>query len=145
MFFDHRRLLHVMDTKTRCSAGTICDHMTLDTSAQELLACWIKQIWTPHMIRGDHVFNHESFIDFVKTIASTFEPIPPRHHQRNVPQSKRGVIHSIYLRLKEAESEVKTGILAVKTIDIPNQLYGEMLCLHMSLAMVSQNRFSIFP
>lgn len=122
MFLDEHRLLHMMDTNIRFSAGILCDEMTRNTSARGLLAFWITQFWTPHVVREHNTLNRKSSMDFVKTVGSNFEPLPARPYQKNILKSKHGVIRSIYLRLKEAEPDAKTEILAIQAIDISNQL-----------------------
>lgn len=118
--FDDHHFLHAMNTITRLSANILCNNMTLNTLAQGLLECWITQFWTPYVIRGDNAFNCKPCIDFVKFIGSTFDPIPPRRPQNNVPEAKHGVICLFNLRPNEAEPDAKTGILAIHAIDSSN-------------------------
>lgn len=46
MFLANYRILHIMDTKTRFSAGMICNDMSLETSAYAVAACWLTKFWT---------------------------------------------------------------------------------------------------
>lgn len=57
MLLDEHFILHVMNDKTRFSAGLICDNASLQTSSFALNACWITPFWTPGVIRGDDAFN----------------------------------------------------------------------------------------
>lgn len=124
MFLDIHRLPHKMNAKTRFSAGILCDNMELETFAHGITSCWTTPLGASKVLHRDDAFNHKAFTDFVTAIGSTFEPIPPRRHQKNVLESKHGVVRSIYLRLEESEPNMDTWILAVQSIDISNQLYG---------------------
>lgn len=77
--------------------------MSLENSACALKVCWITPFWTFNVIRGDDSFSHKPLIDFVKSLGSTFGPIPPRRNQKNVLESKHAIIQSIYLRLQEVD------------------------------------------
>lgn len=86
-----------MGAKSRFSVGHICDNLSLEYSAYAITACSLTQFWTLDSIRGDDPFRDKSFRDFCKANGSQFEPVPPRRHQKNVIESKHGVMRSVYI------------------------------------------------
>lgn len=98
LVLDSHRIFHVMDTKSRFSPGLICDNMVLEYSAYTIVSCWLIPLCTPDSVRGDDAFKQKPFQDFVAAIGSKFERVPPRRHQKNILESRHGVIRSIYIR-----------------------------------------------
>lgn len=74
--------MHIMDTKTRLSAGVICEDTSMVNAVYTLQIGWLTPFWTHGAIRGDDVFNLGVFTEYVKTIGSKFGPVPPHRHQK---------------------------------------------------------------
>lgn len=60
------------------------------------------------------------YVDFAVTIGSKFEPISPRHHQKNVLESKHGILRSIFIRLSNDDNLLDEEVRITLTIDISN-------------------------
>lgn len=124
VFLDNIRLFDVMDAKIRYSAGTICDDLSVQSSILSFVSCWLNPFWSPITVRGDTAFNNEQFISFIHEIGSSFGPVPPRRHQKNVIESKHGIIRSIIIRLQHAQPERDNRRLALQVLSISNDLSG---------------------
>lgn len=113
-----------MDSKTRYSAGLVCADTSLKKSNFSFTTTWLSPFWSSINVRGDQAFNHTEFKNFITSIGATFGPIPPRRHQKNVIESKHGIIRSIFIRLKADQPDADAATLAQKSIFISNNLYG---------------------
>lgn len=101
MFPSEHCVLHIMDTKTRLSAGVICADTLLSNAIYALQIGWLTPFWIPASIRAGDGFNHTKFIYFVKSIGSQFEPILPRHHNKNVLDSKHSILRLVFIPLSQ--------------------------------------------
>lgn len=63
-------------------------------------------------VREDQAINNHEFTTFLNSIASEFGPIPSRRRQKNVLESKHGIIRSIYIRLKSDQPDADLPLLA---------------------------------
>lgn len=117
-------MFHIMDSKTRLSAGVVVDDTSLTNALYALQIGWLTPFWTPDAIRGDQAFNHELFTKFAASIGSNFEPIPPRRHNKNVLESKHGILRSIFIRLCNADDQLDERVAIAMAFDVSNQLYG---------------------
>lgn len=50
--------------------------------------------------------------------------VPQRHHLKNMIEPNNGPILSLFLRLKASDDKVLDALLAIRAIQISNDLYG---------------------
>lgn len=124
LFLDDLCIFHIMDSRTRYSAGLVCPDTTLKNSVFASTTTWLSPFWSPSSVRGDQAFNHTEFTNFISSIGATFGPIPPRRHQKNVIESKHGIIRSIFIRLKADKPDMDASTLVQQSFLISNNLYG---------------------
>lgn len=72
-----------MNATIRLSAGIACDSVSLASSAYELNICWITPFWALIVIHVNDDFNNNELTDFVTSVRSTSESVPPHRHQQN--------------------------------------------------------------
>ena len=116
-------LFHAMDSVTRYSGCSIVPDTSLEAAVVAYESCWLCQFWPPSTVLGDAAFKRDVFINFLRMNDTEFCPIPPRRHNKNVLESKHGVIRGIFLRLLN-EDQSNAELAAVQAVPISNDLYG---------------------
>lgn len=124
IFLDDLCIFHIMDSKTRYSAGLVCADTSLKNAIYSFTTTWLSPFWSPINVKDDQAFIDTEFTNFITSIGATFGAIPPRRHQKNVIESKHGIIRSIFIRLKADQPDADAATLAQKSIFISNNLYG---------------------
>lgn len=100
---DEYCILHAMNTKTRFSVSVICNDTSMNIAMYVLQMGWLTPFWSPEFIRCDDDFNNSKFKDFFSAAGTNFEFIAPRQHQKNVLESKHGILRFNYPRLLYAQ------------------------------------------
>lgn len=121
---DDVRLFHVMDSYSRFSAALPVSSMSLSDAIAAFEAIWISHFWPPCAVQGDLAFRHNEFQEFLAQYGTSFRPVPPRRHHKNLLESKHGFIRAIFLRLKSASASTSPALLATMSVRISNEMYG---------------------
>ena len=65
-----------------------------------------------------------------------FRPVPSRKHHKNPFDPKKGVIRSIFIRLKHESPNANISILALRHVTIANDVYGSDVMSAFEIAKV---------
>ena len=122
------RVLHIMDSSTRYSAGTVVFTTSMQEAILGIEAQWVSPFWHPHTVLFDKAFDNQEFRSYLKMSVIEPRPIPPRRHNKNVLESKHKIIRDIFLRLLGDEDisddNVNGPVLVQMALRISNDLYG---------------------
>lgn len=127
LHIDDMRILHIMDSATRYSAGAVVQTTNMEDAIIAFDSHWVSQFWTPENVLYDPAFHNEEFKSYLLQLGSECKAIPPRRHNKNVLESKHRVIRDVYLRLKGDSTELsenKGRLLVNMALRITNDLYG---------------------
>lgn len=116
-------LLHVMDVSTRFSAAHAVTSTSIEGAIYAFEMMWFSHFWPPGAVNADSAFQKEPFDNFLSSYDVQLRPVPPRRHQKNMIESRYGVVRSIFLRLRHADSNAPATVLAIRAVWISNDLY----------------------
>ena len=133
-FLDELQIFHVMDAKSTYSAGTVVDSLTIADAIASFETCWTSQFWAPAQCQGDQAFLAADFQQYLKAMGTTFRPSPARRKYKNAIEGKHRTIRSVFDRLKAANPELDKRVLALQSIRISNDLYGNDIASATELA-----------
>ena len=122
-----------MDSVTRYSSCSIVTSASLSDAILAFESCCLSQFWPPPAVLGDLAFNHDEFKHYLSSIGIEFNPIPPRRHNKNVLESKYGVIRSMFLRLT-SEGSLSPKLADMQSVRISNDLYGSEILSSFEMA-----------
>lgn len=121
---DDLRMFHVMDSHSRYSAALSVPSMSLSDAIVAFESIWVSQFWPPLSVQGDLAFQHPEFVNLLSQYGTSFPPVPPRRHHKNVLESKHDIIRAIFIRLKSASPSSLPALFVSSVVRISNDLYG---------------------
>lgn len=95
IYLQELRLCHVIHTVSRYSAVHVTPTPNMFDSIIGFQAYWRNQLWPSATIRIDLAFDNTELKSFCRQIGADSEPVPPSRHNKNVLESKHGIIRSI--------------------------------------------------
>lgn len=131
---DNKDVLHMMDSQTRYSLGSLTKSTSMSDAILMLDSLWLSEFWPPDFVQGDKAFDNSGFKDYLAVYDVRFRPVPPRRHSKNVLESTHRIIRDIYLRLKSASTSEDPRLLVSKMFRISNDLYGNNIASAHELA-----------
>ena len=105
-----------MDATTRYSVGSGVPNTGMEPAIEVLNSHWISHFWTPTATQFDQAFANEMFPDYLKFHGIEPRPIPARHHNKKVLESKHKIIRDIFLRLNSDDDTVNPTVIAQQSI-----------------------------
>lgn len=89
VFLDHFHLahiclLHIMDSVTCYSFCAIAFNVSMPDAVLAFDSCWLGMLWPPTAVLSNPTFNHEKFLQYLKSLDIEFKSIPPRCHNMTV-------------------------------------------------------------
>lgn len=97
-------VFHCMDVYTRYSVGTVVSDKSMGTAVELLEQVWVTPFWAPSLLQGDKDFDNSTFSAYLKSIGTSFKPVPLLLHSKNPIESKHRIFRDICMRFKEANS-----------------------------------------
>ena len=94
--FGNLRICHIIDSKTRYSAGAVVNDTGMEVAIGVLDSHWISPVWAHDSIQFDQAYANKEFNDFLSLHRINPRPIPARRHNKNVIESKRKMIRDIF-------------------------------------------------
>lgn len=113
---DHFRLedltlFHIMDVATRYSSRMLCRRSQLVRLNMDAL-------------HSDGASQTDVFKPFLNRYYLQLRPVPPRFNEKNKIELRPGVIHPVFIRLRQAHPNANIAVLAAQAECISNDLYG---------------------
>lgn len=125
LFLEDNCLLHCMDLVKRYSAALFVETTVLKEAIIGFEAFWISQFWYLDAIRADLAFHKGESKANSDRLGIPLQRVPTRRHSKDAIDSKHNIIHSIFIRLKEAAgSEFDPALASYQAVTISNDLYG---------------------
>lgn len=93
-----------MDSYSRFSSFLVFNNASIPTAITAIESCWLGQFWNLLCAQAEAAFHNNVFVSFLHSIGSDLRPVPPRRHRNNALEPRHGVIRSIFLRLKSANT-----------------------------------------
>lgn len=113
-------------------------HVVTSTATNEAIYAfeliWISQFWPPDAVHADGVFHNEAFQSFLAKYDIQLRPVPPRRPKGNMIVTSHGVIRSIFVRLCHSNITESAAVLAIQSVRISNDLYGNDVVSSFELA-----------
>ena len=124
LHLDDITVFHIMDAATRYSSGAVVESKSISECSYQFEQNWIAQFWSPHTVVGDKAYDCEECLSYRSGFGSKFRLVPRQRHNKNPMESKHKVIRDIFIRLKSANQDKSSSLLAQQAIRISNDLYG---------------------
>ena len=100
MHLDDKRAILIMNSTSRYSVGDVVDTASMRNAIPLFESLWISPSWTPETVLFGPAFDNSEFIKYLKSHVIESRPIPPRRHNKNVPESQHRTIRDVRLRLR---------------------------------------------
>lgn len=104
LFFNGLNLVHFMDEATHYSTAHIVETTNTFNALYDLELTFLSTFWAPDFIIDDKAFQRSEFINYLQDYGIKFLLTPTSRHGRNKIESKRNVLPSILLLLKDSDT-----------------------------------------
>ena len=94
---------------------------------------WLSDSWKPSTIPPQPAFDSDELKNILERIWSVVNVTPPRRHNKNLAETKHGVLRSLYLSLVSASPSMSNSLIHYYAAPISNDLYGKELMLSFEL------------
>lgn len=128
-------LMHMVDTGTGFSEGTLVSNRDAKTMCSVLDTEWINRHGEPRALSADDEFNNRTIERYLKSRAIQFKPRPARRHNKiGLMERKKGVVKRILEKLQFDQTECTDAELISRAIFLSNMFTGSKALSSFELA-----------
>ena len=128
------RICHVLDAKTRYSAGTVIADTGMNSTIGAVDSHSISPFGPPNLSNLPKAFANKGFTEFLSLHGIKARLAPARRHIKNDIESKHKVIRDVFLRTKSNNADFFEIVAAQQAIRLSNDLCGNDTCSAHELA-----------